>query len=70
MNPSLGLTNWGSLSLGMLSKIAGPKPADQRNTLIAWMPVTDPNIPMETGHKQLDSIVNDAVISALAELMF
>lgn len=68
MNPSLGLTNWGSLGLGILSKIAGPKPAGQRNTLIAWMPVTDPNIPMEAAHKQLDSIVNDAVISALAEL--
>lgn len=68
MNPSMGLTDWGSLGLGVLSKMAGPTPAGQRNTIIAWMPVTDSDIPMETAHKQLDNIVNKAVISAFEEL--
>ncbi len=68
MNPSLGLTDWGSLGLGLFSKIFGPKEAGRRSSLFAWMPTEHPDITPEQVQKQFDAIVNDAVVSALQEL--
>ena len=68
MNPSLGLTDWGSLGFGMLAKLTGPKKSGHRNNIFAWMPIDDLNITQEAAKQRFDSIINKAVLAAFDDL--
>lgn len=62
MNPSLGLTNWGSLGFGVLGLFE--RKDGNYHTLLAWMPKNDPSITYEKARENFDQIVNNAVLKA------
>ena len=66
MNPSFGLTNWGSLGFGALNLLS--RKDGNYHTLLAWMPKKDTNITYEKARADLDQIVNNAVLEAFKKL--
>ena len=66
MNPSLGLTNWGSLGIGLLSKLL-EDPSGHNNNIFGWMPNESGMTPEEARNK-FEVAMQNAVVSAFKEM--
>ena len=62
-NPSLGLTNWSSLGMGLINGFSKEE-ADFSN-LIAWLPKSTPEMSFQEAQTKMESIVDQAVAASL-----
>jgi hypothetical protein len=66
-NPQLGMTNWQTAGVHLLSEMLEPDSHGARNSLLAWMPVNEAGN-SDDAQARLLSHVKDSVASALEEL--
>lgn len=66
LNPSLGLTDWGSLGFGLLGKLL-ENPAGHNNNIFGWMP-NDRGLTPDEGRKEFNAAMQKAVVAAFEEM--
>lgn len=64
-NSPVLFTDWGSMGMALLGGLLRPPTHAERNSLFAWMPISDPNITDEEARDQLYDIVGDSIQKAI-----